>query len=163
MIDTLKILTKNVRVKPRMPVTLNKDLKIVREMEKPMEMTIGNIQRCMLLGATVFEVLEDGTEIMLYSNNYNTDNSKQQKSKKDAEIKPDDGKGGSQVNGTPVKPVEPKQPVTPPADKAGTTPDPKQATTPLVDNKTNTTTTTDGKADASKTDTTTTTQTTDKK
>lgn len=76
------ILSKNVKVYPNIPIHINKDLLISRNMEEPCEMSVGNIERCMLLGARVFEVLEDGTEVMLYNNNYKKDNSAQQESLK---------------------------------------------------------------------------------
>ena len=82
MVDIKKVLKKKVIVEPRIPVRLNKDLYIART-TGPIELTVGNIDRCMLLGAKVFEVLEDGTKIMLYRSNYNKDNSNLQKTKID--------------------------------------------------------------------------------
>ena len=104
------VLKKTVKVYPTMPVHINKELTITRAMESAIEMTVGNIERCMLLGAKVFEVLEDGTEIMLYNNNYKKDNSKLQKTLLEKKIE------AITPVSTAVEKKENEEPVTPPVN-----------------------------------------------
>lgn len=125
------ILKKKVIVEPTSPINLNKDLKIVRT-TGPIELSIGNIQRCMLSRARVFEILEDGTKIMLYTHNYKKDNSNLQKTGIKVNSASAQQKANAAVNNATIdknnkveaKPAAKVEPV-----------DKKVDTKPVVDNK----------------------------